>query len=477
MSVIHWFRRDLRLQDNTALHAALRSGQQVVPVFILDETLLHSPRVGAPRVAFLFKALTSLDVSLRRYGTRLLIRRGRPKDALSALVNELEAQAVYCNADYSPYARSRDKSVEDRLTVPLHMFDDAVLIPPDQLFNKQGKPYTVFTPYRKTWDTRPKVAPSTLTLQSDMFHPLNGIDGEAVPTAESLGFDTFIVLPEASETAAVALLEAFVAEDLPSYATTRNTLVINPFETPRPQGSSYLSPYLRLGLLSPRQAYQRARKVYDTASQSEHASIDAWIHELAWRDFYMQVLYHFPHVLERDFKPQYEALAWENDPALLRAWQEGRTGYPIIDAPMRQLNAIGWMPNRARMIVASFLTKDLLVHWKHGDLYFMQRLIDGDPAANNGGWQWAAGTGTDAQPFFRIFNPVTQSRQFATSDYLRHWLPELRSVSDHHIHTPWTMKEPPRAYPAPIVNHTEAREHALTIMRQLRKASTETTSD
>jgi len=265
---------------------------------------------------------------------------------------------------------------------------------------------------------------------------------------------------------------------LTQYATTRNALVINPFATPRPTGSSYLSPYLRLGLLSPRHAYHSALAALDSAaSEGERESIHTWISELAWRDFYVQVLHHAPHVLSRDFKAQYAQLAWEQDDEKLAAWHAGRTGYPIIDAPMRQLNAIGWMPNRARMIVASFLTRDLLIHWRAGDLYFMQHLIDGDLAANNGGWQWAAGTGTDAQPFHRIFNPVMQSEKFATGVYLRHWLPELKDVPDEFIHAPWTMPKPPRDYPSPIVDHRWARDRALAVFRQGRKLHVEADDD
>ena len=460
MSVIHWFRRDLRVQDNTALHAALKSGQPVVPVFILDEGILKSPRAGAQRAVFLFHALQSLDDRLRSYGTRLLLRRGHPQQILPALVEEMGAEAVYLNADYSPYARARDATIVSMLTIPLHVYDDVMLIPPQAVFTKQGKPYTVFTPYRKTWSLQPKPPVSTLAISAGMFHLLTNIASEPLPTP-----DATLSLPEASEDAAHAFLDAFVSQDLRHYATTRNHLVINPFVIPRPEGSSYLSPYLRLGLLSPRQAYQRAQAAHETASTH---SIDTWINELAWRDFYMQVLYHFPHVLTRDFKPQYGTLAWDNDPALLHAWQAGQTGYPIIDAPMRQMNAIGWMPNRARMIVASFLCKDLLIHWKAGEDYFMQHLIDGDPAANNGGWQWAAGTGTDAQPFYRIFNPVTQSQNFAEPEYLRFWLPELKDVADEDIHAPWMMAAPPPGYPHPIVDHAQAREHTLAVFRQLR---------
>lgn len=464
--VIHWFRRDLRLHDNLALHAAFDSGKPVIPLFILDPAIAKSSRAGTPRMAFLYRALQSLDATLQHYGSRLIIRVGEPAKILISLVEETRAAALYFNRDYSPYAEKRDAQITHVLTIPVHSFEDAVLMPPGSVLTGSGEPYTVFTPFRKNWNTHTKLPISERLLHSALFHPLVDIHGS---DAASLEISDTISIPPASETQAQKLLADFIRHDINQYDETRNWLPINPFAATRPTGTSYLSPYFRFGLLSPRQAYHAARNAWKAAHNKQaRESIETWVSELTWREFYMHILHFFPYVLERDFKDTYASLEWQHNPSHLQAWREGMTGYPIVDAPMRQLNAIGWMPNRARMIAASFLTKDLLIHWREGEIYFMQKLLDGDPAANNGGWQWAAGTGTDAQPYFRIFNPVSQSEKFAAPDYLRYWLPELRDVPDQFIHAPWTMPQPPRNYPAPIVNHAEAREQALAAFKRAR---------
>ncbi|MCB9459606.1 MAG: deoxyribodipyrimidine photo-lyase [Anaerolineaceae bacterium] len=467
--VIHWFRRDLRLMDNIALHEAINSGQPVVPVFIFDDTLLKSRRVGAPRVKFMLNALHSLNDSLASYGARLVIRRGDPVKVLSALIEQTSASAVYFNADYSPYARKRDDAVIEALDVDMHAYDDALLLSPGSVLKDDGDPYRVFTPFKKTWNAIDKPERVETHFKKSVFandlHKLT----DGLPSLRDLGFDDTIDVPEASEQRAKALLGTFIEQDIKVYDETRNALVIDPFGKDRPAGTSYLSPYLRLGLLSPRQAYWAARDAYSRARNDDYkTSVATWVSELTWREFYMHILYHYPHVMQRDFVDTYESLKWADDNDLLQAWKDGKTGYPVVDAPMRQLKAIGWMPNRARMIVASFLTKDLLIYWKHGDIHFMQHLIDGDPAANNGGWQWAAGTGTDAQPYFRIFNPISQSEKYASPDYLRHWIPELANVPDKYIHAPWTMDEPPANYPAPIVDHKEAREATIAAFKAAR---------
>ena len=293
---------------------------------------------------------------------------------------------------------------------------------------------------------------------------------DGFPLLVDLGFGDVDCIVEASEDKALSLLDAFVEDDIKHYVERRNWLAIHPYDDERPSGSSYLSPFLRLGLLSPRQVYWAAREAYkSTNSKDYRESIQTWVSELAWREFYVHILHFFPHVMQRDFVDTYLEMDWLNDADDLQAWKDGMTGYPVVDAAMRQLKAIGWMPNRARMIVASFLTKDLLVHWKYGDIHFMQHLLDGDPAANNGGWQWAAGTGTDAQPYFRIFNPVSQSKKFATAGYLRHWIPELADVPEKYIHEPWAMEHPPSEYPARIVEHSAARERTLAAFKAARE--------
>ena len=467
--VIHWFRRDLRLRDNTALHHAVDDGQ-VIPLFIFDPAILSSNRIGAPRLKFLLDALTTLDASLQHYGSRLLVRYGKPAQVLAELREETRAKALYLNRDYSPYAQKRDKSIVAEAGMDVHIYDDAVLMPPNTVLKDDGKPYVVYTPYKKRWNTHDKPSISERHFRRDWFYDLSNLKNAGVPTLEKLDHNATIAIPEASEDAALKRLDTFINGDLTRYEETRNYLPIHPYDGSDPAGTSYLSPYLRLGLLSPRQAYWAARNAYTKHDdESAKESIASWVSELTWREFYTQIMYHFPHVMQRDFVDTYLSMAWDENPAGLRLWQRGETGYPIIDAPMRQLNTIGWMPNRARMIVSSFLTKDLLIHWLPGDHYFMQHLIDGDPASNNGGWQWAAGTGTDAQPYFRIFNPITQSKKFATADYLRHWLPELDNVPDKHIHAPWEAPNPPADYPEPVVDHKVARQRTLAAFKAARE--------
>jgi deoxyribodipyrimidine photo-lyase len=476
--VIHWFRRDLRLTDNTALHHAVESGHRVIGVFVFDERVYKSPRAGAPRMAFLLKALDALDVRLRQHGGRLIVRRGDPAEQLTALVNEANAAALYFNADYSPYARRRDAQVKEAVSCPVHVYEDALLMPPGSVLTADGKPYTVYTPFRNNWNKQTKRASVQTNFQPHTFHDGQGLTTHPLPSLAQLGFGPAIDVPEASEAAAADLLDAFIARGIHHYSETRNALPINPFAPGAERSTSYLSPYLRLGLISPRVCYEAARQAWSSASSATHReSIQTWVSELTWRDFYAHILVAFPHVLTQDFASTYRDLEWREAPDELQAWKDGMTGYPIVDAPMRQLKAIGWMPNRARMIVASFLTKHLLIHWSAGDQHFMQHLIDGDPASNNGGWQWSAGTGTDAQPYFRIFNPVSQSEKFATPAYLRHWLPELANVSDKFIHKPWEAPKRPVDYPPPIVDHGFARERTLRAFKKARgeKANTHET--
>jgi deoxyribodipyrimidine photo-lyase len=464
--VIHWFRRDLRLTDNLALHAALSSGSRVVSLFILDPAILNSPRTGTPRLAFLFNALAALDKSLRQRGSRLLLRQGDPKTVLPALAHELNARAVYFNRDYSPFARQRDEAVQKALPIPVFGFDDALLRAPDQVLKDDGTPYTVYTPFQKRWRALSDPLPPLNPAQG-VFAPLDDIPE---PQAD-LAVASPVFLPGATENAAHALLARFVAGPIYAYDTARHRLSGDPFSGEEPQTTSGLSPYLRVGLLSPRQAYWAAYSA-SSADPNEAArrSVTTWINELIWREFYMHILVHFPHVDRANFRPEYDDVLWRNAPDDLRAWQTGMTGYPVVDAAMRQLVQTGWMPNRARMIVASFLTKDLLIHWQEGERFFMQWLIDGDPAANNGGWQWTAGTGTDAQPYFRIFHPVLQSQKYnPDGTYIRRWVPELREVPGQFIHAPWQMDHPPAHYPPPILDHAAARARTLAAFQAIKR--------
>ncbi|MBN8621062.1 MAG: deoxyribodipyrimidine photo-lyase [Anaerolineae bacterium] len=476
--VIHWFRRDLRLTDNLALAAAAQSGLPVLPVFILDPALVNSRRVGLPRLAFMLKGLAALDMALRAQGSRLWLGYGDPRLLMPALVQLSGAQALFYNRDYSPLALRRDQAAVDSLTIPVHSFDDALLLPPGSVMTESGKPFTVFTPFKRKWLTLPKqtmadpvptgayvdaATVDTLRLQTADGREL---PLQAIPSLADLGLSAAIPVPAASEAEAARRLDDFLNQRVYHYAEGRNGMHGTVTDDTL-GGWSFLSPYLRMGMLSPRQAYWGARHAYTATGQNQaRESVETWVSELVWREFYMHILYHFPHVAAGSFRPQYDRLAWRYAPDELAAWKEGMTGFPVVDAAMRQLKTMGWMPNRARMIVASFLAKDLLIDWREGERHFMDWLIDGDPAANNGGWQWSAGTGTDAQPYFRIFNPASQSEKFdPEGTYIRRWVPELRAVPTRFIHAPWENPPAPQGYPPPIVDRTLARERTLAAFK------------
>ncbi|MCY4146049.1 MAG: deoxyribodipyrimidine photo-lyase [Chloroflexi bacterium] len=462
--IIYWFRRDLRLADNSALGAARATGAAILPVFIIDPRLQTGRFASRNRMAFLLRALASLDEQLRARGGRLLARYGLPHEVLPSLIKTVGASALYFNRDDSPFARQRDARVCREAGIPVVSFHDSQLVEAMSLLRDNGEPYRVFTPYFRRWLTIEKRPPVSESQAIRRFFRLADKDSRGILQRALTETAADATLPAASETAAQSRLRAFIDLRIADYDRQRNALTRDPL---RPDATSILSIDLRMGLLSPRQLYWAARtRAKSAACQDKRTGIASWIRQLAWRDFFAQILYHYPQALRRSFRPQYEELAWRNVPAELAAWQAGQTGYPIVDAAMRQLSATGWMPNRARMIVASFLCKHLLHHWREGEAHFMRHLLDGDPAANNGGWQWAAGTGCDAQPWFRIFNPVLQSRKFdAAGLYIRHWLPELREIPDKFIHQPWRMDDAPVAYPPPLVDLQLGRDRALAAFK------------
>ena len=443
---IWWIRRDLRLADNPALAATLAAGGGVLPAFILDDALLSKPAEN--RQGFLFAGLRALDDDLRRLGSRLIVRRGDPQVEIPRLAREVSAVSVFAEADVSPYARQRDAAVAAQ--VNLRLVHGLGVHPAGAVTRPDGGPYTVFTPYSRAWLALP--APGQPLPAPAALPPVPDVSSEAVPDLPA---------PQSfppGEREARRRLNAFLAGPIDAYGDGRNRLDRD--------GTSALSPYLRFGMLSARQAVMAARAAHSAGAQT-------WLNELIWREFYQSILYHFPHVLNGAFRPALQAIPWRDAPGDLRAWQAGLTGYPVVDAGMRQLAATGWMHNRARMITASFLVKDLLINWQEGERWFMRHLVDGDPAANNGGWQWTAGTGTDAAPYFRIFNPVLQGQKFdPNGDYVRRWVPELAAVPAKHIHAPWEMPIGEqreycavigRDYPTPIVEHAFARRRALKV--------------
>lgn len=470
---IVWLRRDLRLADNVALFEAAGSSRALCIAFVVDPVLLASDHIGAPLVAVFFGALRALRDDLRARGSDLALLCGDPATELRAFAQRVEADALFFNDDYEPHAIARDEAVTqafERDGIAVARFLDHVYFGADDVLSASGSPYKVFTPYRRAWlerraaDPRPPV-PSERALRGKLLPPAQIGETGATPEPGAFGFAASAAFPLLSERAASERLRTFLATGGPveRYKEQRDLPAID--------GTSRLSPHLRAGTIGIRTCVEAAFARRATADADAAASVDAWIGELIWREFYQVILKRFPAVADGPFLASGATIRWRDDPQSFEAWSRGATGYPIVDAAMRQLNQTGWMHNRLRMIVASFLAKHLLIDWRRGERYFEQRLIDADLAQNNGGWQWAASTGTDAVPYFRIFNPTLQGRRFDPQGaFIRHWVPELTVVPDAFIHEPSAM--PPlqqhelgvtigATYPAPIVDHRGARLRAL----------------
>jgi deoxyribodipyrimidine photo-lyase len=465
-TVIHWFRRDLRVSDNVALSEAAKRAEQVVPLFIFEDAFKTGPDVGAARLAFLLQSVESLRKNLAELGHTLIVRCGKSEEILPTFAKEVGAQCVFANKRYEPYTQRRDERITGALLkigVGFEMFKDAVVWEEQEILNLSGKPYTVFTPYSKAWKVKAVPAPV------GKIGPRKAVSGnypsDALPASpDAVGYPLTQKIPAAGERAALELLRKFMAGPVYSYATNRNF--------PALDGGSNLSPHLRAGTIGIRTIIAELNKAKVKAVDANAVkSCETFLNELIWREFYAQVLHNFPHVTKGAFRPEYDKLQWSDNQEHFVAWCEGRTGYPIVDAAMRCLNATGTMHNRLRMIVAMFLTKDLLINWQWGERYFMKQLVDGDMAANNGGWQWSAGTGTDAAPYFRIFNPVSQAEKFdAGGKFVRQWIPELKDFPDDLVHQPWEnpLLLAKSKYPSRIVLHEEQRGKCLAMFKAVK---------
>lgn len=439
---IFWFRRDLRLDDNAGLYHALKSGHPVLPLFIFDRNILDELPKKDARVEFIHGAVADLKQQLEKNGSTLIVRYGKPQEVWPEILKEFEVAAVFTNRDYEPYALERDTFLQQLFSeknIPLHTFKDHVIFEKDEVLKGDGTPYTVFTPYSRKWLEKLETRHMTVVHENGeretdsffltsypnqkYFSNFLKIKPLPFPTLGEMGF----------EPAGISFPPTSVARGLiKNYDQTRNF--------PGIEGTSRLGIHFRFGTISIREKARHAQRLNAT-----------YLNELIWRDFYSQILSHFPRVVSRPFQPKYERVEWREAPGEFQKWCEGKTGYPIVDAGMRELNATGYMHNRVRMITASFLTKHLLLDWRLGEAYFAEKLLDFDLASNSGGWQWAAGCGTDAAPYFRIFNPTEQAKKFDPEfKYIRKWVPEFG--------TP--------AYPRPMVEHSFARERCLATYKK-----------
>lgn len=472
--VLFWHRRDLRLHDNGGLTQAIQASTRVVGLFCFDPQLLHPDTVAPARVAYLLESLRELHHQYQTLGSQLLIVQGDPVETIPTLAQTLNVKAVYWNLDGEPYARLRDRTLTQALQnqgIPVHTTWDQLLHPPGTVLTGNQQPYTVYTPFWRNWHRQPKANPFPTPTHLQGLTPTELEQAQhhgaiALPTLRDLGFtwDGDWVLPP-GETAALDRLTEFGHRALWEYQEQRNF--------PATSGTSRLSPALKFGTLGIRTLWATTQNALaNSRSDEARASIQTWQQELAWREFYQHVLYFFPELADGPYRHPWHHFPWENNEDHFQAWCEGRTGYPIVDAAMRELNTTGWMHNRCRMIVASFLTKDLLINWQWGERYFMKTLVDGDLAANNGGWQWSASSGMDPKPL-RIFNPATQSQKFdPEADYIRHWLPELASLDTAPLVTGKIPDAGDRlSYPRPLVNHNEQQRRFKHLYQQL-KATT-----
>ncbi|MCD8447337.1 cryptochrome/photolyase family protein [Tenacibaculum finnmarkense] len=419
---IFWFRRDLRLEDNVALFNALNSSNKVLPIFIFDEEILDKLPENDARVSFIYQTLQQLDTDLKVVGSSLLIKKGNPLEVWKTIISEFDISAVYTNKDYEPYALQRDSNICEFLkskSINFLSYKDQVIFEEAEVTKNDGLPYTVYTPYKNKWLQKFN-AEEDLKNHDINFNNFHQFTSE-IPSLKFIGFnESSIKVPP------------YNLSNLTNYDEIRDFPFIDK--------TSYLSPYFRFGLVSVRKMVQFALKTNAT-----------FLNELIWREFFMQVLFHFPKVVTNNFKQKYDAVPWRNNEAEFEKWCKGETGYPMVDAGMRQLNKTGYMHNRVRMITAGFLCKHLLIDWRWGEAYFAEKLLDYELSANNGNWQWSAGTGCDAAPYFRVFNPEAQLKKFDKDlQYIRKWIENFDELT----------------YPQPMVEHKFARERAISTYKE-----------
>lgn len=422
-----WFRRDLRLDDNVGLYHALKSNFKVVPLFIFDDEILDKLPEDDARVGFIYSTLEDISKKLREYDSSLLIKKGNPLEIWKNLTSEFSIQEVYCNHDYEPYAISRDKKVHDFLAeknIKFKTFKDQVIFEKEEVLKDNGAPYTVYTPYKNKWLQNFQLNQDTKEYSTEKMFDNFFKSSFDFPALRAFGFSKSSIM-----------VRPYDFSMLSTYGETRDFPAID--------GTSSVSPYLRFGLLSIRKLVKRAKETNAI-----------YLSELIWREFFMQILFHFPQVVTESFRPKYDAIKWRNNKDEFEKWCLGTTGYPLVDAGMRELNQTGYMHNRVRMVVASFLCKHLLIDWRWGEAYFAEKLLDYELSSNNGNWQWAAGTGCDAAPYFRVFNPSEQLKKFDKDlKYTSKWVPEFHELT----------------YAQPIVDHKLARERALATYKEALK--------
>lgn len=470
--VIVWFRNDLRLSDNPALLAAADSGRALICVYLLDDVNAGDWAPGGASKWWLHHSLKSLSQDLEEIGGTLVLRRGDAKREIAKLVEETGAGAVYWNRMYEPWAIKRDETIKSTLKdagIEARSFNGSLIVEPWEIATKQGNPYKVFTPFWRTLK-------SAHAPNAPVGRPQSMRFAEAPGSDDIGGWDLLPTRPDwagglraawtPGESAAQGRLGAFIESRLDGYDAAR--------DIPSKPGTSGLSPHLHHGEISPRQVWHAVKD----ASNGATADADSFLSEIAWREFSYNLLYHFPDFPEKNFQAKFDGFEWSGDEAGFKAWTRGLTGYPIVDAGMRQLWSIGWMHNRVRMITGSFLIKDLMIHWRKGEDWFWDTLVDADLASNSAGWQWVAGSGADAAPYFRIFNPVSQGEKFdPDGSYVRNWIPELANLPKRFIHAPWTADRDTLAkagivlgkdYPEPIVDHGDARKRALAAFEKIK---------